>query len=105
MSLRSIFKGWIGGVQGTLAKKIFLDPQVYVDINNITIPTPNGTTQIDHVIVSRYGRLDFRRRAPEFKRWTAGSVALTPSPSEVIIMLLPCNLGGRNDQATPQSRQ
>lgn len=55
MSLRSIFKGWIGEVQGTLAKKIFLDPQVYVDINNITIPTPNGTTQIDHVIVSRYG--------------------------------------------------
>jgi hypothetical protein len=26
-----------------------------VDINNVTIPTPNGTTQIDHVIVSRYG--------------------------------------------------
>jgi predicted RNA-binding Zn-ribbon protein involved in translation (DUF1610 family) len=55
MSLRSIFKGWIGEVQGTLAKKLFLDPKVYVDINNVTIPTPNGTTQIDHVIVSRYG--------------------------------------------------
>lgn len=55
MSLRSIFKGWIGEVQGTLAKKIFLDSQVYVDINNVTIPTPNGSTQIDHVIVSRYG--------------------------------------------------
>lgn len=26
-----------------------------MDINNVTIPTPNGTTQIDHVIVSRYG--------------------------------------------------
>ncbi len=55
MSLRSIFKGWIGEVQGTLAKKIFLDPQTYVDINNVTIPTSKGTTQIDHVIVSRYG--------------------------------------------------
>jgi hypothetical protein len=55
MSLRSIFKGWVGEVLGTLAKKIFLDQQVYVDINNVTIPTPNGTTQIDHVIVSRYG--------------------------------------------------
>ncbi|MCR4331434.1 MAG: NERD domain-containing protein, partial [Sulfuricaulis sp.] len=55
MSLRSIIKGWVGEVQGTLAKKIFLDPEVYVDINNITIPTSNGTTQIDHVIVSRYG--------------------------------------------------
>lgn len=55
MSFRSIIKGWMGEVQGTLAKKIFLDPEIYVDINNITIPTSNGTTQIDHVIVSRYG--------------------------------------------------
>lgn len=55
MSLRSIIRGWVGEVQGTLAKKIFLDPTVYVDINNVTIPTPNGTTQIDHVIVSRHG--------------------------------------------------
>ena len=55
MSLRSILKGWLGEVQGTLAKKLFLDPQVYADFNNVTIPTLNGTTQIDHVIVSRYG--------------------------------------------------
>jgi hypothetical protein len=45
----------MGEVQGTLAKKIFLDPNVYVDINNVAISTPNGTTQIDHVIVSRHG--------------------------------------------------
>ena len=55
MSLRSIIKGWVGEVQGTLAKKIFLDAQTYVDVNNVTIPASNGTTQIDHVIVSRYG--------------------------------------------------
>lgn len=55
MSLGSIIKGWVGEVQGTIAKKIFLDSQIYVDINNVTVPTPNGTTQIDHVIVSRYG--------------------------------------------------
>lgn len=55
MSLRSIIKGWVGEVQCTLAKKIFLDPKVYVDVNNVTIPTPSGTTQIDHVIVSRHG--------------------------------------------------
>lgn len=48
-------KGWFGEVQGTLAKKIFLDANVYVDVNNVTIPTQNGTTQIDHIIVSRYG--------------------------------------------------
>jgi restriction system protein len=55
MSLRSLIKGWVGEVQGTLAKKMFLDADTYVDVNNVTIPTLNGTTQIDHVIVSRYG--------------------------------------------------
>jgi restriction system protein len=55
MSLRSIFKGWAGEIQGTIAKKIFLDSRIYVDLNNVTIPASNGTPQIDHVIVSRYG--------------------------------------------------
>jgi restriction system protein len=55
MSLISSVKGWVGEVQGSLAAKIRLDPQVYRSINNVTISTANGTTQIDHVIVSRYG--------------------------------------------------
>jgi restriction system protein len=55
MSLISSFKGWVGEMQGTLAAKIRLDSQVYRSINNVTIPTVNGSTQIDHVIVSRYG--------------------------------------------------
>jgi restriction system protein len=55
MSLVSSFKGWVGEIQGTLAAKIRLDSQVYRSINNVTITTANGTTQIDHVIVSKYG--------------------------------------------------
>jgi restriction system protein len=55
MSLKSAIKGWIGEVQGTLAKKLFLDAETYFDINNVTVPTANGTTQIDHIIVSRFG--------------------------------------------------
>lgn len=58
MTLKSFIKGWSGELQGTLAHKVFLDSNVYVDINNITLPTANGpgaTTQIDHVIVSRFG--------------------------------------------------
>jgi restriction system protein len=55
MSFVSSFKGWVGEMQGTLAAKIRLDSQIYRSINNVTIPTANGTTQIDHVIVSRYG--------------------------------------------------
>ena len=55
MSLVSSFKGWVGELQGTFAAKIRLDSQVYRSINNVTIPTANGKTQIDHVIVSKYG--------------------------------------------------
>ena len=55
MSLKSLIKGWAGEMQGTLAKKLFLDGQTYIDLNNVIIPTSNGTTQIDHVIVSRFG--------------------------------------------------
>jgi restriction system protein len=55
MSLVSSFKGWVGEMQGSVAAKVRLDSQIYRSINNVTIPTANGTTQIDHVIVSRYG--------------------------------------------------
>jgi hypothetical protein len=55
MSLTAAFKGWLGEAVLTVAKKIALDGDVYLDVNNVTIPTSNGTTQIDHIIVSRYG--------------------------------------------------
>ena len=55
MSLISSFKGLVGEIQGTLAAKIRLNSEIYRSINNVTIPTANGTTQIDHVIVSKYG--------------------------------------------------
>jgi len=55
MTLVPSFKGWVGEMQGTLAAKIRLDSEVYRSINNVTISTTNGTTQIDHVIVSKYG--------------------------------------------------
>lgn len=54
--LRSpIVKGWFGEAQGALAKHLLLDKSIYTTLNNITIPTSNGTTQIDHVVVSKYG--------------------------------------------------
>jgi predicted RNA-binding Zn-ribbon protein involved in translation (DUF1610 family) len=69
MSLNSITKGWFGEIQGTLAQKIFLDSN-YVGVNNVTIPTINGTTQIDHIIVSRYGI--FVIEAKNMKGWIFG---------------------------------
>jgi len=55
MSLKAMVKGWISEAQVTLAKKIFLDKEFYTDVNNVTITTTNGTTQIDHIIASPYG--------------------------------------------------
>jgi len=49
------FRGRIGELKTIIAKKVFLRSGDYLDLNNVTIPTHNGTTQIDHLIVSRYG--------------------------------------------------
>lgn len=51
----SVVKGWFGEAQGALAKHLLLDKAIYTTLNNITIPTSNGTTQIDHIVVSRHG--------------------------------------------------
>ncbi len=40
---------------GAVAHWALLDKSIYFPLNNLTLPTPNGTTQIDHVVVSRYG--------------------------------------------------
>lgn len=55
MSLKSLFKGWLGESFGALAQKLLLDQTVYFPLNNITLQTAHGTTQIDHVVVSKYG--------------------------------------------------
>ena len=51
-----LMKGILGEFQVNLIAKLRLDKQVYTLFKNITLPTDDGgTTQIDHVIVSRYG--------------------------------------------------
>lgn len=49
------FKGWVGEMIVKISIKLFLNGHEYHTINNVTLPTENGTTQIDHIIVSRYG--------------------------------------------------
>lgn len=54
--LKSPFmKGIFGELLVNLAAKFFLDKKIYTLFKNVTLPTEDGTTQIDHVIVSRYG--------------------------------------------------
>lgn len=55
MSIFSLLKGWTGELKGAAAHWAFLDSSVYTSLNNLTLQTSNGTTQIDHVIVSRFG--------------------------------------------------
>ena len=49
------FKGKLGELQVNLLIRLFLPSNQYELLKNITLPTEDGTTQIDHVIVSRYG--------------------------------------------------
>ena len=49
------FKGWLGEYLVRLVAWICLPSETYHPIHNVTLPTPDGTTQIDHILVSRYG--------------------------------------------------
>jgi predicted RNA-binding Zn-ribbon protein involved in translation (DUF1610 family) len=58
--LAGVFKsGWFKGVMGefivNLSAKLFLSKEKYHLIKNVTLPTDDGTTQIDHIIVSAFG--------------------------------------------------
>lgn len=67
MSLRALVKGWFG----TLAPRLLLDTRVYQSLNDVTLPTAEGTTQIDHVLVSPYGI--FVIEAKNLEGWIFGS--------------------------------
>lgn len=53
--LKSVLKGWLGEKAGAIANWLYLPADTYHRLNDVTLMTENGTTQIDHVIVSRYG--------------------------------------------------
>ena len=49
------FKGWFGELQVNLIAWLCLDSSRYHLVRNVTLPCGEGTTQIDQVVVSRYG--------------------------------------------------
>jgi restriction system protein len=65
------FKGVLGEWQVNLLIKFFLDKNNYHLIKNVTLPTDDGTTQIDHIIVSKYGI--FVIETKNMKGWIFGS--------------------------------
>ena len=65
------FKGWLGELEVNLVSRWGLDKRHYHLIKNVTIPTEDGTTQIDHVIVSVYGV--FVVETKNLRGWIFGS--------------------------------
>lgn len=65
------FKGLLGEFQVNLLIKLFLPKKQYYLIKNVTLPTEDGTTQIDHIIVSKFGI--FIIETKNIKGWIFGS--------------------------------
>jgi restriction system protein len=51
----SIFKGWLGEKATQFGMWIKLDCNTYHRFHNLILNTQNGTTQIDHILLSRFG--------------------------------------------------
>lgn len=49
------FKGFAGEMRVHISTKIHLNKAKYHVLRNVILPTADGTTQIDHIIVSPYG--------------------------------------------------
>ncbi|MFC2025345.1 NERD domain-containing protein [Chloroflexota bacterium] len=52
---RPHIKGWLGEVKTQISQKVFFDSKVYSTFTNFIIKDESGSTQIDHITVSRYG--------------------------------------------------
>lgn len=64
-------KGWIGEAKTSFAMWLSLDAKIYRRHHNVIIPARNGTTQIDHLLVSPYGV--FIVETKNLKGWIFGS--------------------------------
>lgn len=65
------FKGFVGEFIVNFSARWMLDKEEYHLIKNVTLPTEDGTTQIDHVIVSVYGV--FVIETKNMKGWIFGN--------------------------------
>lgn len=76
-----MLKGWFGEKKTELKLSLALDNDIYIVFHDIIIPSRNGTTQIDHVIVSRYGL--FVVETKNLKGWIYGT-ANQPKWTQVV---------------------
>ena len=64
-------RGWVGEKITTVGVWLFLDKATYRRIDNVIVPAADGTTQIDHILVSVYGI--FVIETKNMKGWIFGS--------------------------------
>lgn len=64
-------KGMKGELIVNVLLRFHLDKNTYHLIKNVTLPAESGTTQIDHIIVSKYGI--FVVETKNMKGWIFGS--------------------------------
>jgi hypothetical protein len=76
LALAGLNSAWIKGSLGEASIKfsawLRLPADTYHAIHNVTLPTPDGTTQIDHIFVSRFGI--FVVETKNMKGWIFGGV-------------------------------
>jgi hypothetical protein len=65
------FKGLLGEALVRFAARLWLPSETYHPIHDVTLPTPDGTTQIDHIFVSRFGV--FVVETKNMKGWIFGN--------------------------------
>ena len=70
MGLNAIIKGWTGELKTKFINYLFLDDN-YKVFNNVIIRDDRGSTQIDHVIVSKFGI--FTIETKDKKGWIFGN--------------------------------
>lgn len=64
-------KGWLGEKITSASMWAMMDDETYRKIDDVIIPASNGTTQIDHVVVSKYGI--FVIETKNMRGWIFGS--------------------------------
>jgi len=66
-----LLKGWFGEKKSSFSMWLSLDKTTYQRFHDVILPTHNGTTQIDHVLVSPFGL--FIVETKNRKGWIFGS--------------------------------
>lgn len=64
-------KGWLGEKTVTLGMWLSLNHRVYQRFHDVVVPSGNGTTQIDHILVSPFGILVIETK--NMNGWIFGS--------------------------------